>query len=834
MKKRFSLLTLALVLTLSIFGFLGFNTNNVKTASAMSGNSPPYYEGLTSYSVSCKDFFKDTCSSYSTDSGLPSIQHTSLAINYLPDAFNNVFNSHISHNGLFGLELFGENEYLVSINNKTIHEWKNISSNGKPAVARMFLYGNYIGFHLDNPDLLRMPGVNGNGEIVKTISIDYCFSVPNLKSGYWGSTEWLSNLNNVCDDFYWLYGKANFVLQDGYWNCVDNLETFTLSRDNEDSNIIRYQPTDGNNNVIKNFDENFEFDTNVILQERYKGYSVDYSQNLDSLNYKLRLKNLDFFDFFEEFIDHRIYVFTLNRVDEDGKSKSVAQICCYGYKDSFAYGYSTTFFYDGFGSTPAPISYHPVLSDSSVYMTKENTKSLFQYFHNAFNYNNCNLTSYNYCSRYDDYFIDLSWKVANNEYYLDLSFPIYDAYADYYVSFNYLFLDSYDGIGIDGDRITSNTKALYRGKIATPVTSIYKEYSLNLDSGKYVYQNGYFAGDNSVITSTQDILYIYQLTSNIEYHTVSVTYFEEIDGTPFANKVTKENIEIICNPDYVTYDYLAQLCGVPNFRVFNNDVVDIQYLPANREYVLDYGTYIWCSYATADGNTSSCFYDLKSYKDSFYPLLLENIITQEMYEYCFTNILAKYPNCSGYSYDTLYGYFGFLTLPETHTLNTLVKDIFDIDTKSRGTFEMLTYTENLSSSAYQTLLNDFGYNRFEKLWEKFAGWVSGERLCHKYLVYCDGTQSEFYINHNGQDGVSDGDGVIIEGVENIVDNVVDVSKTAIKAPSSIMKTLANTFSGTKGFIKLIVLFTVVLVVIFVISKIVIILKPLFVGKNKRR
>lgn len=870
MKKRLSLLTLALVLTLSIFGFLGFNTSNVKTASAYTDTTMDW-NTETGVKRPLINGFANIQNCYPNDVVVTQPKNAGIVLN--PDAFSYstqyTNGSMCSYWNLENIPLLDgsvkTNADLVEINGRNLQFWMNDGG-----VSRLGLYGNqYLIFYFDMPDVLRMPQNSGNGVVVDTITLKTGFCIAHTKTDCWGSTPDFSYFCTAAV-YYCLESDVTFKLVNSTWQIIDypygESYQFQYYGSNDLTENFVYSSfenkyTENNKDTSKHkYVEDvqlFSFRDDIELRT-----NRSYDNFFEGITYKLSLTDegtILYNNFGTGATDERNYTFTINRLDGFNTINGVEY-------PQYTSLYQVHVMYRNFGTKTFPISYvcigykslntlsqeiwtqeiiHNLLdsktdigirsditnlnfyNDTSSFKNRhhkdmydlmadyvDNTSEILEVtrftpdccFQLTESKNELNLSSI-YGFENAGFLFDVIFPDLNNEFFMSFSYDIKDCYKDGYYKY-------------------------YRGIARSPIVSLRNLARIHAKEGKLT------TNSLGIWTSAEDMAIMQKVDSVINYfedvRTVNVWYLEEVQGTPFSKEVLKRDVKVPFYSTSMSYHVLAKAVGKRDFRVFSNDAYTFEYDKGSNTFNAVYEPFIWIKGRTEDGNDIDCYAGTNvTFADYYKPFVDTGVISQEAYEqYYNANILSKYPQLMGTKREELYGYWGYIVLPETHSFNTAIVDLLNVDATYSGAVSNIHFTTDINYNQYRTLLNEFGYTFLERVWNTVFSAITEQSFkAENYIFYCDPNSSKAYINENAGKTFDDDDSVFVNEVENVAVNAGEGLKDIL---NDVKDGFKNTFSGVKGFFKLIVLFTVVLVVIFVISKIVIILKPLFVGKNKRR
>lgn len=250
---------------------------------------------------------------------------------------------------------------------------------------------------------------------------------------------------------------------------------------------------------------------------------------------------------------------------------------------------------------------------------------------------------------------------------------------------------------------------------------------------------------------------------------IKVEYLANIGDTPFAEKVQKQiTIKMPANTTTLTANAVASALNVPHVNCLLSACKGFTLDSETGYYVAEYANSVWLSSKTADGNTANYFLDPNLSFDEYYgKLVSDGIISDDLYDYVYySKIMNDYKELNGRSPKTLYGYFGYVVIPETFTLNQVFADIFNVETEINGLIKNYEYKQSLSLSAYDKLLQEYDYSWLERVWNDAWGALTQCNANH-YLIYADVTTTDAYINENGSENIENTNGLIINSVQKI-------------------------------------------------------------------
>lgn len=349
-------------------------------------------------------------------------------------------------------------------------------------------------------------------------------------------------------------------------------------------------------------------------------------------------------------------------------------------------------------------------------------------------------------------------------------------------------------------------------------TSYKKEYGEVFSSSRSVakvLENMQNAGVDFTETFGSNAQYANEILISQATQRVRVKYLEEIPGTPYAtHKYAFVDVPVLSETVYLSdvekaLDKDLHKCLDSNAYCFkkttdgDGDVYELYYLKN-----------VWLRSATVDGNFFDYFLDInQSYKDVYLPYVNAEILTNDVYEWVYsTKILNRFPALQNYRFNEIYGYFGLVVVPETYTLNSALKTMFDVNTSKIGVISNFTFERSLPYDGYQELLTNYNYGFLSKVWSEVSGFISGsEHNATYYVIYSEPGTENALIGEGGQTNA--------ENPGSVVQNEV------IKPAGEIF---GNAWNGIVGFFKnltqgtqaalLIALFVAAGVAIYVIYK----------------
>ena len=249
-------------------------------------------------------------------------------------------------------------------------------------------------------------------------------------------------------------------------------------------------------------------------------------------------------------------------------------------------------------------------------------------------------------------------------------------------------------------------------------------------------------------------VYANQILSVQNTQRVRIKYLEEIPGTPYAtHKYDYVDVPVLQETIYISdveevLNKSLRKCLDSNAYCFQKTTDS-----DGEVYQLYYLKNVWLRAATVDGNFYDYFLDINdSYKDIYRPYVEAEILSDDVYEWVFsTQMINKFPALQDYRFNEIYGYFGLVVVPETYTLNSALKTMFDVETSKIGVISNFVFERMLSYDGYQRLLGNYNYGFLSKAWSEIAGFVSGsEHRATYYLIYSEPGTENALIGEGGQ------------------------------------------------------------------------------------
>ena len=256
---------------------------------------------------------------------------------------------------------------------------------------------------------------------------------------------------------------------------------------------------------------------------------------------------------------------------------------------------------------------------------------------------------------------------------------------------------------------------------------------------------------------------------------VKVSFLENIgEKIPFAKKVQKtvtvrmwdgaselNSLDVAVALGKESTNALISPCEKFTYNA-NTGVYDGYYYP---------GVYLEAK--TSDGNTMQYVLNPNnSYADFYGKFVNDGIITQDLYEFLFAErIINQYPEMQGLTPEEVYGYWGYVLIPDTFTFNQAFAELFDTQLKFKGVVKAFDYEHSISLASYNKLLEDYDYGWLSRIWNDVWGILTQCNAKH-LVIFADTTETRAFTNMNGSEGIGDTDGLINNGIGTTVDAVI--------------------------------------------------------------
>lgn len=312
---------------------------------------------------------------------------------------------------------------------------------------------------------------------------------------------------------------------------------------------------------------------------------------------------------------------------------------------------------------------------------------------------------------------------------------------------------------------------------------------------------------------------------------IALDYLKRIEGTCFARKVKTYIYVPVYENNVVLVSDVKKALGLTSFGIMQSYCKEIVYDAETDVYTAIYYKSVYLNAKTVDGNYNNYYLDCNLSFEEFYSKFLSGgqyaytaddvkqakekdiiikegdtvdcqVLSSDLYEYFWNNILREGLSKYDYKPSEVYGYWGFIAIPQTHTLNSLWSELFDTQTTYLGAMKSFVFSTQLTWGAYQRLLTDYGYGFLEQAWEGIAGFFTTYSASF-YIVYIDSEETEFMIAENAADDIEDNHGAIRNDIENTIED--------------ISKSIENFFADQKNVINLCITAAVVIGLLILIN-----------------
>lgn len=309
------------------------------------------------------------------------------------------------------------------------------------------------------------------------------------------------------------------------------------------------------------------------------------------------------------------------------------------------------------------------------------------------------------------------------------------------------------------------TTVSYAGMFLTAYSKVYGEIYSSSRSVANVLQRMDDAGVDFAETFGDRAEWATRILDITATQRVRIKYLTEIEGTPYAtHNYTYVNVPVLQETIYI--DDVEEELGISLRKCLDSNAYCFKKTTDTdgELYELYYLKNVWLRSATVDGNYFDYFLDInESYKEIYRPYVNAEILTDDIYEWIYTTqMINKFPSLQNYLFSEVYGYFGIVVVPETYTLNSALKTMFDVQTSKIGVISNFTFERTLSYEGYNSLLTDYNYGFLSKLWSNVTGFAMGqERNATYYVIYSEPGTENALIGEGGQTD-QDNPGSIVE------------------------------------------------------------------------
>ena len=211
-------------------------------------------------------------------------------------------------------------------------------------------------------------------------------------------------------------------------------------------------------------------------------------------------------------------------------------------------------------------------------------------------------------------------------------------------------------------------------------------------------------------------------------------------------------------------------------RYYGGLSVQLSSMDAKRMYMgLDinrsYGDYFHAETYTVDNTHSFQVDELLSGANGS---SLSAVLYTQINRYYFEGTDRAIPNPMD-----LYGYFGLAVVPDTHSLNSLANNLFDMEYGTMGSglvgrmFKKKNISTELGDGVYAALLQSYGYGIADSHWQAFLSWFGGYtgNIIMFYATYADDASRLISFTGDGGDA-NDSNELWVNGLQKGLGNMV--------------------------------------------------------------
>ena len=537
----------------------------------------------------------------------------------------------------------------------------------------------------------------------------------------------------------------------------------------------------------------YQFDTGAAIQTVSKTGS---EQAFADLRFTFEVPQKAHFKFDND-SDYATYTFTIVREDTDKKSDQVPvyEVKMYACKGILAVGHkqlitsntsiSDTVMRDNSVSlSPTQKSDSYMLyeyEDDGVYFT--GTLEGKKYNHEYYTDNgveDASASAYNLEGYNLDYVMAHSsttpffTTTSNVEYpTLYLKLNTNSMFAEYFVVCN---VDFYDYVKTDEKWSWEEFKTVKK--------AVYNETLLNMATIRsetrscyQVLKNIEAAGaleheftDETTLGIVNDIL------NNTVEETITVKYLKQLGDTPFA-VATESKITVPVYNDMTFYDDVCTALGVKSLNCMGATVSHFKRNSFNV-YEPVYLSSVKMKALTEDGDFDDYYIDLGQTFNEFVDEVSgqtqgKEVFDPGLFSYVVNEIHKLYPATEGYSADELYGFWGFMVIPETYSTNTIWATFFQIDSTTTGVPRCYEAISTMTISEYWDSMGDYNKSWWQRITHIVKSFVANQGDWRaKYVIYYTNPDiSEATFDESGGDGDGTSSGAIIESVKDVLSGI---------------------------------------------------------------
>lgn len=270
--------------------------------------------------------------------------------------------------------------------------------------------------------------------------------------------------------------------------------------------------------------------------------------------------------------------------------------------------------------------------------------------------------------------------------------------------------------------------------------------------------------------------------------TITVSYLQQIEDTPFAERIEKNITVPVVLGKVSPGDVAAQLGrGIltplnASLESFELDTTSTSETPKYNAY---YNKGFRLDTQSFEGVTQDQYLDINLSYAEYFARIKEH--SSGLYEYLLNEMKTAYPALLDYAPEEIYGYFGQVWLPVVPayaSASALFAALLDVDAESYDLLHVEKTQIELPRTVHYALMDDYGYTAQKKIWYRALDEITAtDHLADWYVFYADYKTDYGAISPiaPGEDGKLGDDSVILEEViqpitQTVVDNLGDFNK----------------------------------------------------------
>ena len=359
-------------------------------------------------------------------------------------------------------------------------------------------------------------------------------------------------------------------------------------------------------------------------------------------------------------------------------------------------------------------------------------------------------TTLSYCSVGESFHIDVD-EVTINKGFINEDFVLSFNVAPYTSYKIALVVNQYNATQTPFGVIIGNN-AKYSKVIITDTRS-YSSVLTNMIDKKGLDLSQEYDAENPPFNATEEVYKSWQDIHNgiIVDTDITLSYLEEIENSFFALKKTVTlNVKRNNVTGEIFKDEVLSKLNLPDFKCYIANFKKFDEI-SEKVYNVDYLKAITFTAETSDGNTFNYYLDINNtYADVFNPFIETQTLPDGASETFYNSMLNDYPEIEDIPKEDLYGFFGFVMIPNTYTINSALAEIFGETTKFDGVLKHKYLKLGVTAGDYAKLLSDYNYGWLSIVWNEVAGFVAGT-TADCYLLIAEPTKEEGRIKDKQPD-----------------------------------------------------------------------------------